>query len=181
MEVKEKKITKEKFMVYIKQLVELENIFGRYNRKDENQSIKDIGYLIDKKDFDNFKNKLFYPIFKTLINDDSKFNTKLNELYGNNKEITFTPIEQKIFSSSKDLLNNLSKYDEYVIINLLVWNIINNGKYNNIEGIINYEVKDNKIILFFGSGAYFYFKYDSNIININKLLSSSTKINEIKP
>ena len=90
-------------------------------------------------------------------------------------------MEQKIFHSSKDLLNNLSKYNEYVIINLLVWNIINNGKYNNKEGIINYEVKENKIILFFGSGAYFYFKYDSNIININKLLSSSTKITEIKP
>ena len=154
-----KKIPKIKFKYHIKQLLDLEKIFAKYNQKAENQTYtRDTGYLIDKKYFNNFINRLFYPIFKTLINDDSKFNAKLNELYGNNKEITFTPLEQKIFHSSKDLLNNLSKYNEYVIINLLVWNIINNGKYNNKEGIINYEVKENKIILFFGSGAYVYFK-----------------------
>ena len=173
----EKKIPKNKFKANIKTLLELEKIFGKYNQKGKNQTnMKDTGYLIDKKDLDNFKNKLFYPIFKTLINDDSKFNTKLNEFYGNNKEITFTPCEQKFFSVSKDLIDNLSKYNEYVIINLLVWKMINNGKYTENDGKINYEIKDDKIILSFGTGMNVYFKYNSNIISLDNLLLSNSGI-----
>ena len=171
--IKEKTIPKSKFKTYINSLFDLENIFGRYNRKDENQSIKDIGYLIDKKDFDNIKNKLLFPVFKSIINDDTQFNMKLNELYGNNEEITFIPCEQKFFSSSKDLIDSLNKNSKYAIINLLVWKMINNGKYSENEGKINFEIKDNKISLSFGTGINIHFKFNSNIISYNNLLIES--------
>ena len=168
-----KKIPKAKLKTYIKQIVELENKFGKYNQKGENEIyLKDTGYLINKNDFNNFKLKLNYSQLKLYIYDESKFNAKLSELYGNTKEIAFIPCEQKIFNSSKDLIANLNKYNEYAIINLFVWKIINNGKYNENEGKINFEIKDNKIVLSFRNGVNVYFKYNSNIISYNNLLSS---------
>ena len=169
-----KRIAKDKFKIFIKTLLDLENLFIKYNQKSESQiNAKDFGYLIDKNYFDNFKNKIYYSMFKPLINDNNKFKMKLNELYGNNKEIAFTPCEQKIFGTSRDLLSSLFKNNEYVIINILVWKIINNGKYNENEGKINYEIKDNKIILFFGNEDYVYFKYNQNIIINQNLFSRS--------
>ena len=171
MEIKERKIPKMKFKTYIKILIDLETSFGKNNQKFESQiCMKGEGYLIDKKEFDNIKNKLFYPLFKTLMNDDSKFKAKLNELYGN-KEITFIPCEQKLFSSSKEFIDSLFKYNEYVIVNLLVWKIINNGKYSENERKIIFEIKDDKICLSFGNGVNIYFKFNSNIISSDNLLS----------
>ena len=174
MNIKEKTIPKSKFKSYINALFKLENIFEIYNQKNENQiSIKDYGYLIDKKDFDNIKNKLFFPVFKSLINDDIKFNAKLKELYGNNEEIALITCEQKFFSSSKDLIESLNKNSEYAIINLLVWTMINNGKYSDREGKINFEIKNDKISLSFGTGINIHFKFNSNIISYNNLLTES--------
>ena len=174
MNIKEKTIPKSKFKSYINALFELENIFEIYNQKNENQiSIKDNGYLIDKKDFDNIKNKLIFPVFKSLINDDIQFNAKLKELYGHNEEIALITCEQKFFSSSKDLIKSLNKNSEYAIINLLVWKMINNGKYSDSEGKINFEIKDDKISLSFGTGINIHFKFNSNIISYNNLLTES--------
>ena len=171
MENKEIKIPKSKFKLYIKTLLELENLFNKYNQKSESKKIVyDSGYLIDKKYFDNFKNKLYYPIFKSIINNDNKFNSQLEAFYGNNNKIKLIPCEQKIFSNSKDLCVSLSLNNEYIIINTLLWKMINNGKYNEDVGKINFEIKDNKIILHFGNDDDVYFKYNSNIITNKNLL-----------
>ena len=100
MEIKEIKIPKSKFKIYIKTILDLENLFNKYNQKSEGKkSVKDSGYLIYKKNFDYFKNELYYSMFKPIINDEIKFNSKFNELYGNKSEIKFIPCEQKIFSN----------------------------------------------------------------------------------
>ena len=172
MEKKEIKIPKSKFKVYIKKLIELENLFNKYNQKSESKkSVKDSGYLIYKKYYDDFKNKLYYSIFKSTINDDNKFNSQLNAFYGNKNEIKFIPCEQKIFSKSNDLTVSFSLNNEYVIINTLLWKMINNGKYTENEGKINFEIKDNKIILHFGNNDDVNFKYNLNIISNKNLLS----------
>ena len=172
MEIKEIKIPKSKFKIYIKTLLDLENLFNKYNQKSESKkSVKDSGYLIYKKYYDDFKNKLYYSIFKSIINDENKFNSQLNAFYGNNNEIKFIPCEQKIFSNSKDLSVSLSLKNEYVIIDKLLWKMINNGKYNENIGKINFEIKDNKIILHFGNDDDVYFKYNLNIISNKNLLS----------
>ena len=49
--------------------------------------------------------------------------------------------------------------------------MINNGKYNEKIGKINFEIKDNKIILYFGNDEDVYFKYNLNIISNKNLLS----------
>ncbi len=173
MEKKVIKIPKSKFKTYIKEILDLENLFNKYNQKSESQkSVKDSGYLIYKKYYDDFKNKLYYPIFKSIINNERNFNSQLNAFYANNNEIKFIPCEQKIFNNSKDLSVSLSlKNNEYVIINTLFWKMINNGKYNEDEGKINFEIKDNKVILHFGNDDDIYFKYYLNIISNKNILS----------
>ena len=172
MEIKEIKIPKSKFKTYIKEILDLENLFNKYNQKSESQkSVKDSGYLIYKKYYDDFKNKLYYSIFKSIINDENKFNSQLNAFYGNNNEIKFIPCEHKIFSNSKDLTISLSLNNEYIIINTLLWKMINNGKYNENIGKINFEIKDNKVILHFGNDDDVYFKYNLNIISKMNLLA----------
>ena len=81
--------------------------------------------------------------------------------------------EQKFFSSSKDLIKSLNKNSEYAIINLLVWKMINNGKYSDRKGKINFEIKNDKISLSFGTGINIHFKFISNIISYNNLLTES--------
>ena len=130
METKEFKIPKIKFRFCIKTILDFENSIKNYYQKEKNiKPIKDNGYLIDKKSFDDLKDKLSYSEFKEYINDVSIFYSKINEKYGNNEEITYIPLEQKIFNTSKDLIANLSKNNEYIIINKPVWNMFNNRKY----------------------------------------------------
>ena len=173
MEIKEIKIPKSKFKTYIKEILDLENLFNKYNQKSESQkSVKDSGYLIYKNYYDDFKNKLYYPIFKSIINNEKNFNSQLNAFYAGGNEIKFIPCEQKIFNNSKDLSVSLYlKNNEYVIINILLWKMINNGKYNEDVGKINFEIKNDKIILHFGNNDDVNFKYNLNIISNKNLLS----------
>ena len=182
MEINEIKVTKTNFKKYIRIINELEHLFDKYGQKNGSQiCLKEFGFLIHKKYYDNIKDKLNYSIFKSYIADDNEFNSKLDEFYENKKEISFIPCKQELFYSSKDLIQNLFKNNEYAIINFSLWKIINNGKYIENEGRIKYEIRENKIILSFGTGINVYFKYNSNIISYKNLVSSSKeKNNEIK-
>ena len=174
MEGKEFKIKKNKFKTVIKTLIELENIFTKYEQKvKQKEIVQDVGYLIDKKYFDDFKNKILYSSFKYYINDDSKFDAKLNELYGNNESITYIPLEQKIFNTSQEFVDKIFKEREYIIINLLVWKKLNNGKYKEDEGKINFEIKETKITVNFSQAEFAYFKFNSNLILYDNLISRS--------
>ena len=185
MDVKEKKIKQTQVKEYIKKLLELDKLFEDYDRKvkQEKKYIKDNGYLIDKKHFDYILNILSYSQLKTYINNDIKFKAKMKELYKNNQEIIFIPCEQKIFNNSKELIDNLSKNNEYIIINTYVWKLINNGKYEENEGKISFEIKGNSIIIYINQDEFAYFKHDFNkIIHKNlqsRIGSDSVSINKI--
>ena len=173
MEYKEILLSKTKFKSYIKVLIDFDNLITDYYKKIKEKKttlIKDFGYLIIKKDFDKLNEELSFSKFKKYINDDSKFNEKLNEKYGKNNHITFIPFEQKIFNTSKELIVNLSKSYEYIIINTEVWKKFNNGKYKENEGKIAYEINENHMnINLYGDKVYF--KHNLNIIKYNDLLS----------
>ena len=175
MENKQFKIQRSKFKLYIKTLLEFDNLFDNYIKKaNDGKIIKDNGYLIEKRSFDTFKEILNYTLFRTYINDDSKFNKKMNEIFENDKDIIFIPCEQKIFITSKEFMDNL-KNNEYVIINILVWKIINNKKYKENEGKINYQIKDKQIMITFEPGETAYFTRSFNIIKFKNLLSRASE------
>ena len=136
-----KKIPRNKFKLFIKTFLELDNLFLLCGQKKEKEIINDSGYLVDKKSFDDIKNNVYYSIFKSYVNDDSKFNAKMDELFGNHKDVTYNPLEQKIFKTSKEFLENIFIVKEYIIINTIVWKMINNKKYKENEGKIKYQLK----------------------------------------
>ena len=181
MENKEILISKTKFKSYIKVLIDLNNLITDYYKKIKDKKttlIKDIGYLINKKDFDKLNEELSYSKFKNYINDDSKFNEKLNEKYGKNNYITYIPYEQKIFNNSKELLDNLSKRIEYIIINSEVWKKFNNARLKENEGKIAYEINESYLTVNL-NGDKVYFKHNLNIIKYNDLLSRKRE-NDVK-
>ena len=171
------KIPRNKFKLFIKILLELDNLFVLYNQKKEKEIINDSGYLVDKKSFDDIKSNAFYSIFKSYVNDDSKFNAKMEELFGNYKDIAYNPLEQKIFKTSKEFLNDISIVKEYIIINTIVWKMINNKKYKEDEGKIKYQIKGKNIIIKFDNGDNVDFKYDLNAIKFNNLISRTGNFN----
>ena len=61
------KIPRQKFKLFIKTLLELDNLFVLYNQKKEKEIINDSGYLVDKKSFYDIKNNVFYSIFKSYL------------------------------------------------------------------------------------------------------------------
>ena len=95
----------------------------------------------------------------------------MNEKYGKNNHITFIPFEQKIFNTSKELIVNLSKSYEYIIINTEVWKKFNNGKYKENEGKIAYKINESNMNIINLNGDKVYFKHNLNIIKYNDLLS----------
>ena len=171
------KIPRNKFKLFIKTLLELDKIFLLYNQKKEKEIINDSGYLVDKKSFDDIKSNVYYSIFKSYVNDDSKFDTKMKELFGNFKDITYNPLEQKIFKTSKEFLNDISIVKEYIIINYIVWKMINNKKYKEDEGKTKYQIKGKNIIIRFDNGDNADFKYDLNVIKFNNLISRTGNFN----
>ena len=173
-EKEEFRISKNNYKFYINALLQLENLFNNYSKKsksDDSIVFKDFGYLIDKKSFDVIKEKLFYNEFKIYINDPIKFDLKMEEKYKNIKYLSFIPFEQKIFHTLQELENNIKKDNEYIIINKLVWTIMNNGRYKEDKGKIIYEISNNNLIIFNDNGEKLYFKFNFNLINKKNILS----------
>ena len=172
METSEIKISINEFKLYIRAFLDLDNFFNKNYQevKEKNLMIKDSGYLIDKKCFDDLKEKLSYSEFIKYINDDIKFDQMLKEIYRNKEYIPIIPCDQKIFKTSEELENSIQKNNEYMIINNSVLKLINNEKYKENEGKIEYEINNEYLIISFSAEENVYFKYNINIINIKNLL-----------
>lgn len=171
MEEEEFRISKNNFKYYIKALLELETIFEKYNQNikaKDSITLKETGYLIDKKNFDDIKEKLFYNEFKIYINDYVKFEQMMKEKY--EYMIPYIPFEQKIFNSSQELLICFQKNKEYIIINKLVWKLMNNGKYKEDEGKIIYEINNEILTIYFNAEDKINFNYNFNFISNQNLI-----------
>ena len=169
-EEKEKEKAKAQFKVYISALLDFnKEINSIYQKAKQNIIIKDNGYLVDKKCFDDFKDRLFYSKFASLNEGD--FNEKINEIFKDKKEIEYIPIQQKIFNTSKELIDSLLKNNEYIIINSKIFEMINNKTSDRNKGKISYEIKENEMIINLGPGEKIIFKHNFNIIKYNVLLA----------
>ena len=163
------KIEKAEIKDYIEALKDFDKeINSNYQKAKQKILVKDNGYLIDKKCFDNFKEKLNYKKFKSIQED--AFNEKIDEIFKDNIEIKYIPFEPKIFNTSKELIDSLSKNNEYIIINSKIFEIINKKKEEK-KGKISYEIKENELIINLGPGDKSVFKHNFNIIKYNILLS----------
>ena len=177
MEMSEIQIPKNKLKLFLKAFLDLDNLFNENYKevKEKKIIIKESGYLIVKKCFDDIIEKISYIQFSKYINDIHKFEQMINKKYENIEYITFTPCEQIIFKISEELEDKIKKGNEYIIINNSVWKLINNGKYKENEGKIIYEINNEYLKIFLCEGEMVYFKYNTNIIRNQNLLPGLKK------
>ena len=83
MEKLEIKIPKNEFKKYIQAFFDLDNVFTKNYQKIESKTtmIKESGYLINKKYFDDIKEKLSYSLFKIYMKEMNIFEQKIKEKY----------------------------------------------------------------------------------------------------
>ena len=112
MEMSEIQIPKNKLKLFLKAFLDLDNLFNENYKevKEKKIIIKESGYLIVKKCFDDIIEKISYIQFSKYINDIHKFEQMINKKYENIEYITFTPCEQIIFKISEELENKIKKF-----------------------------------------------------------------------
>ena len=153
-------IKKKQFKVYLKYLVEFEKLLSKKNQ-DNNE-----GYLIDKFIIDELKEKLFYKDLSKINpeNIDKEIKNKINE------DIQINGGEPKLFKSFKELYKSLTENKEFVIINYTILNMIKNGNLNKEDGLIKYDIKSDKLILYLNNAEKIYFNKNSNLITIKQFI-----------
>ena len=151
-------IKKKKFKVYLKNLVEFEQLLSKKNI-DNNK-----GYLIDKFIIDELKEKLFYKDLAQINpqNFENEIEKKIKE------DFKITGGEPKIFKTFKELNKSLTEKKEFVIINFTILSMIRNGNFNHEEGLIKFDIKSNKLILYLNNAEKIYFNKNSNLITIKQ-------------
>jgi hypothetical protein len=137
----------------------------KYNKKENNGQKC---FLIELKDFKNFKEEIDYETFRNKIEDyRDNMVTKIIILKSDNKEVKFEKLQNKILRSIKELNNLLKDKHEFILINAeLSKEIIQNkdkGEYfcffsfNSSELIVKIEEDS------------LHFHLNKNIINIDNL------------
>ena len=142
-----------------------------------NQYVPHRGYLIDLKEYENFKNDINYQIYKTNINEYEinmidKYVTDFSAL---NKTLEFKRFVQVEFNSYNEL-EQLLKENQYIFININLWNsLCKIGKekdsfiYYYINNNICFKLKNNELV---------YFLPNNNIINFTTyILNQNNYIN----
>ena len=112
-----KTIYKNQYTNIIQTLKDFNDTINRYyQKKDGDTGTKEFGYLIEKKLFDELKNKLGYSEIKNLSSVESIDNKK-EQIYKNAQTINYKTSEQIIFKDYKELEEDLkTNKSEYNII-----------------------------------------------------------------
>ena len=174
-----KTIHKNQYIKIIQTLKDFDDTINRYYSKKEGDSAtKEFGYLIEKKLFDELKNKLGYSEIKNLSSVESIDNKK-EQIYKNAQTINYKTSEQIIFKDYKELEEDLkTNKSEYIIVNNKIWDLFkknelsvkNGNKNTQNKNQIKYEINEKNMILFLESNEKVFFKHDSNIIKYKNLL-----------
>ena len=177
--MKLKTINKNQYKKIIQTLKDFDDTINRYYSKKEGDSAtKEFGYLIEKKLFDELKNKLGYSEIKNLSSVESIDNKK-EQIYKNAQTINYKTSEQIIFKDYKELEEDLkTNKSEYIIVNNKIWDLFkknelsvkNGNKNTQNKNQIKYEINEKNMILFLESNEKVFFKHDSNIIKYKNLL-----------
>ena len=177
--MKLKTIIKNQYIKIIQTLKDFDDTINRYYSKKEGDSAtKEFGYLIEKKLFDELKNKLGYSEIKNLSSVESIDNKK-EQIYKNAQTINYKTSEQIIFKDYKELEEDLkTNKSEYIIVNNKIWDLFkkneqslkNWNKNTQNKNQIKYEINAKNMILFLENNEKVYFTHDSNIIKYKNLL-----------
>ena len=181
-----KTIYKNQYTNIIQTLKDFNDTINRYyQKKDGDTGTKEFGYLIEKKLFDELKNKLGFSEIKNLSSAKS-IDDKKEEIFKNIQAINYKTSEQILFKDYNELEDDLKNNNsEYIIVNNQIWNLFkkneqsakNGNKITQNKDQIKYEINSKHMILFLENNEKAFFEHNSNIINYKNLLRNEN-INE---
>ena len=130
------------------------------------------GYLIDLKEYEQYKNDLLYQVYKNNKNEyEDEIICKICELISINKSLELKKFEQVQIESYQDLKNKLYNNNEYLLISESLWsNICKRGKEN--ESCIEYYINDSDLYFILKDNTFVYFRNNKNILNKTSYISS---------
>ena len=130
------------------------------------------GYLIDLKEYEQYKNDLLYQVYKNNKNEyEDEIICKICELISINKSLELKKFEQVQIESYQDLKNKLYNNNEYLLISESLWsNICKRGKEN--ESCIEYYINDSDLYFILKDNTFVYFSNNKNILNKTSYISS---------
>ena len=142
-----------------------EEISQKYNQKENNGQNC---YLIDIKDFENYKQQIEFKIFKEKINDyKEELVTNFIMLESINKEVKLEKLQNINVNSSKELIDLLEKKNEYILINADLSKDIVKNKEKGLYFCL-YSFSSSELIIKINEDS-LHFNLNQNIININNL------------
>ena len=140
-----------------------------------NDIFQESGYLINKKEYNQFKEIIDYNNFKNNFQNSNDYNNYQNLLNNNNinNYEKIISMDQIKFRTSDYLVNMLLNGNEYILINPILWEIVCNKEKKN-DPPIQYQIINNLIIFTLDSQMPFIFK-----LNYSKkfILEKSTCFN----
>ena len=153
----------ENFCFVIKKIEE--EISEQYNKK-ENKNQK--CYLIELNNYENFKQKINYKIFKDKINEyREQMLTKIIMLESEEKNAKFEKLQNTILKSIKELNNLLKDKHEFILINAEISKEIIQNKEEG-QYFLFYSFNSSELILKINNDS-LNFHLKENIINLNNL------------
>ena len=141
---------------------------------DNEEAIKEHGFLMEKEILDNLKTTLSY---NELINVTNKelLKDKIEKKFKNVQVINIKVGEPKLFKDYKELENDLKNQNEYIIVDYNIFDLISNKRIEKEKGKIVYKIKRKYLVLCLNDNEKVYFIHNSNIINYENLLKEKNE------
>ena len=137
---------------------DIEKLYKNYNWNETNKA-----FIVRLKDYEDFKDNIFFDILKSKNKDKISCKEKIYEFLESNKINEIKKIEKVFIKSSNELLNLLYSKNEYKLISLELGNII--CKENDSKRFYLYIIDYPEIILYIDIDDIIIFGCNNNIIN----------------
>ena len=161
---------------YCNLIFQFENYLNQIYYNLQNQYSGHRGYLIDLKEFEEFKNDINYQIYKTNINEYDEMTSVnyIEKFISLEKTLEFKRFEQVKINSYHEL-EELLKNNQYIFINFDLW-VYSCKKGKESEPFISYYINNNELFFELKKNEYVYFHHNNNIINSNTYISNKNNI-----
>ena len=172
---------KELFIKYNYLIFSFEQIIENIYQTKKEEIAKNIykGYIINLKDYEEFKEFINYGKVKSFYSSQKIETQKILQYFDINKFKKIKKFNSIEFNSPRFLFYKLGSKESFIIITEQIWKLLGN---NNKEKIPNIEYtidKNNHICIIFENGEKIFIRTDNNIIN-EYSLNYSNKAEEYK-
>ena len=150
---------------YLQAIFQFEEFVKKiYNNYDWNLNYD--GYIIKLKDYQNFKDNIFYDIIVKYYSSSKSCKNKIKEFIDSEKINEIKKIDKVIIRTEKELIDLIKQKNEYKLISMELGNIICKNLDNNKRFYI-YLIETFNIIIYLDIDEAISLNCNNNIINEN--------------